>query len=196
MTLPSQILKYFPQTDFSAVAMKAIKEIGNHFETEIDFLKAQRPSPNPIVVTPKTPLGQNFKKCLSLADKVHSQYNATKPKDEAKIEFNPWNEPKFVSYHLLKTFVSAYEINLGALIAYYGASTGTTPPGYPTVPIPQPIVIPAPVVPPLVNPAISAYLLAGISAGIPQTDPTVVITSQLKDFIQAWTDFMLLDVFV
>lgn len=196
MTLPSQILKQFPNTDTSAVAMQAIAEIGNHFETEIKFLQAQRPSPVPTPTTPKTPIGKNFQKCLDLADAVHTKYNKSKPEDEAEIKFNPWNEPKFVGYHILKAFVTAYEINLVALITYYNTPTGGTPTGYPTTPITKPIVIPAPVVPPLVSATISAYLLASISAGIPQTDPTVIITPELQKWIQAWSDFLVTDVFI
>ena len=192
MSLFTQIQKYLPAVD-SSITKQNIETIGNHFVLQMTALKLQRPLPAPTVVTPSTPIGQNFSVIIKLLDAEISVHNQTA---EVEMKFNPWDADEFISKHILETFITAYEINLAGLIAYYGASTGGVPAGYPTLPIPQPIAIPAPVVPPLVKLALQTYFQGVIASKFALTDPKASMTPQLIAFMDGWIDFMLLEVFV
>lgn len=170
-----------------------INLIGNHFTTQMTALKLQRPLPAPTVVTPSTPIGMNYQTIISLLDAQIEIYNQT---NTPKIEFNPWNDERFISHHILKTFIYAYEQNLISLIAYYAQPTGAVPPGYPTIPIPQPITIPLPAVPPLVNPALVLFFVTRLISAIPKTNPRIEINDKVLLFVQGWINFLLQEVFV
>lgn len=163
--------------------------IGNHFISEISFIKAQRPTPVQMVVIPKTPIGTN----LSF---LQTQLDSLVFVDFPELKINPWRNTKFISPYLLSAFCTAFEINLGALILYYNTPTGAVPPGYPTIPIPQPIVIPAPVVPPLETNILQQYFIASIFSNVSNIEPSPTLTPELQNFIKAWSDFMVLEVFV
>ena len=188
MTLYSQIQANIPLATPGAIQTH-IDAIGSHFIAEMTALKLQRPTADPTVVVPVTPIGSNLSAVLTSLDALVAS-------DFPDLTYNPWRENNFISSHVLSSFVYAYEQNLIALIAYYGASTGGTPPGYPTTPIPQPITIPDPAVPPLVKTTLQTFFEAEITAKIPDIDNMTSLTPEVGNFFAGWVDFMLTEVFV
>jgi len=196
MTIQTQIQKYIPLSEFDSIVGESLNVMNIHFISEIIFLKLQRPDPTPKLVIPKTVIGKNREKIISMIDTKIDNYNFDKNEHE-RIERNPFDYPQSVLFHILNAFCKAYENNVTGLIAYYLTPNPIPPPlGYPTTPIPKPITIPSPVNPSLEKNSLKAFFKQEIEPKLPLTFPLVLWTPQLELFIEGWIDFLISEVFV
>jgi len=192
VTLSLIIKSKIPTFEFTGPAAQQLDLIGSHYVSEILALKAQRPTPSPTPVIPKTDPSNNKNVILKTLDENIIEWNKSNTPIQPR---GIWENSDFVSKHILDSYDNIFQnIQLGLIVYYNTPNPAAPPPGYPTTPISQPL-------PNITNPvlnlsAIKARLISDINSKIPQTDPTVVMTSQLQLFLEAWAEFMTTEIFL
>lgn len=180
-------------TPYDNIKREHLDIIGNHVLTEILFLKAQRPTPIPTPVIPKTFPGMNLNEILKQLDSSVKKYNDM-PNVFPKMQTNPYRDVRYLSAHLLIAFISIFEIYESGLIAYYAAPfPSPPPPGYPTTPIPKPFPAPIITVPTLEEETCKQYLINNVRG---KSSHAPDVNNNMERYIGAWTKFLLTEVFL
>lgn len=192
MTLSLVIKSKIPTFEFFGPAAQQLDIIGNHYLTEILALKAQRPSPAPTPVFPKTDPINNKRVILKKLDDNIKEWNKS---NTPKQSYGIWENSDYVSKHILDSYDTIFQNLQAGLIIYYNTpNPAAPPPGYPTTPIPKPL--PNTTDPLLTIEAIKTRLISDINSKISETNPTVVMTSQLELFLEGFSEFMTIEIFV
>lgn len=183
MTLSAVIKTEMPIDETKTERM--LDTIGAHYTAEITAIKLQRPTPTPALVVPKTPIGQNLETVLKQLDSVVKE-------EYPELDDNPWRDTEFPGWHILNGYNETYEANLQGLILYYNTPNPAPPPaGYPTTPIPKPIVIPGPTTIPLTPTAIQNHIMGKLKKDLPAS-----ATPQTESFARGWGKHLLTEVFI